>query len=62
MCTHIYIYIYIYVRHPRRSWWPSRRTTPTPAASRRLQRHTNGVVSNNKRYDTFGFGGIKRPF
>ena len=26
------------------------------------QRHMNGVVSNNNKYNNFGFGGIKRPF
>ena len=26
------------------------------------QRHINGVVSKHKRYDNFGFGGIRRPF
>ena len=26
------------------------------------QRHTNGVVSNNNTYSSFGFGGIKRAF
>ena len=26
------------------------------------QRHINGVVSKNTKYNNFGFGGIKRPF
>ena len=26
------------------------------------QRHINGVVSKNNKYNYFGFGGIKRPF
>ena len=42
------------VRHPSCPTWP-----PSPAGS---QRHINGVVSKNKIYDNFGFGGIKGPF
>ena len=26
------------------------------------QRHINGVVSKNEKYNMFGFGGIKQPF
>ena len=28
----------------------------------KAQRHINGVVSKNKTFNNFGFGGIKRPF
>ena len=40
-------------------------TGPTPRsklASSQHQRHINGVVSNNKKSNNFGFAGIKRPF
>ena len=56
---YIYIYMYIHVHNPPGS---PRILASGAEAPRRSQRHINGVVSKNKSYNMFGFGGIKRPF
>ena len=47
VCVYIYIYIYIYICWLLYGIWPHR-----------FQRHINGVVSENNKYNNFGFGGV----
>ena len=64
MYVYIYIYIYIYIH----TYYIYIYIYVMEAVGQLMtwgggaQRHINGVVSKNNKYNNFGFGGIKRPF
>ena len=58
----LYIYIYIHTYKDGDLYDPAGTITGGSAPKGGTQRHINGVVSNNNKYNNVGFGGIKRPF
>ena len=58
----IYIYIYIYTHIDGRLPLHLHHAGLRDEGEHLCQRHINKVVSNNNKYENFGFGGIKRPF